>query len=73
MKTLEKIVLVVYSYIMLIISIILCLLVFGWLDIEIVMEIVNRAIIGETSGAIILGVSVIFILFSVKCIFFDSN
>ena len=36
MKFIEKITLIIYSNIMLILSIILCLLVFGWLDIGIV-------------------------------------
>ena len=73
MKFLEKITLMVYSSIMLIGSIILCLLVFGWLDAELVGNIITTAIVGETSSKIILGVSVIFILLSIKCIFFDSN
>ena len=73
MKILEKITLIIYSYLMLIISFILCLLVFGWLDIDIVGNVVRNIITGETSGNIILGFSVIFILLSVKCIFFDAT
>lgn len=73
MKILEKIALIIYSNIMLILSIILCLLVFGWLDIGIVGDIVTRIVQGETSGTIVLGVSIVFILLSIKCIFFDST
>lgn len=73
MKILEKITLIIYSNIMLIVSIILSLLVFGWLDIELVGSIVTKIIIGETSGKIILGLSVAFILLSIKCIFFDTT
>lgn len=73
MKILEKITLIIYSNIMLILSIILCLLVFGWLDIELVGNIVTRMILGETSGTILLGLSVVFILLSIKCIFFDTT
>lgn len=58
---------------MLILSIILCLLVFGWLDIGLVGEVVTNIIQGDTSGKIVLGVSVIFILLSIKCVFFDSS
>ena len=72
MKILEKITLIIYSNIMLILSVILCLLVFGWIDIDIFGNIVKGIIIGDTSGKIILGVSIIFILLSIKCIFFDS-
>lgn len=73
MKILEKITLIIYSNIMLILSIILCLLVFGWLDIELVGDIITKIIVGETSGTILLGVSVVFILLSIKCIFFDAT
>jgi hypothetical protein len=58
---------------MLILSVILCLLVFGWLDIGLVGNILTKIIMGETSSNIILGVSVVFILLSIKCIFFDST
>ena len=73
MKVIEKITLFIYSNIMLILSIILCLLVFGWLDMELVGGIVRKLIVGDLSGKIILGVSVLFILLSIKCIFFDSS
>ena len=73
MKILEKITLIIYSNIMLILSIILCLLVFGWLDIDLVGNIVVGAIAGETTSKVILGLSVVFILLSIKCIFFDST
>lgn len=73
MKILEKITLIIYSNIILILSLILCLLVFGWLDMGLVGNIVKALLIGETSSKVILGVSVIFILLSIKCIFFDSN
>ena len=71
MKVVEKITLFIYSNIMLILSIILCLLVFGWLDMELVGGIVRKLIVGDLSGKIILGVSVLFILLSIKCIFFS--
>ena len=73
MKVLEKITLIIYANLMLILSIILCLLVFGWLDIGLVGEVVTNIIQGDTSGKIVLGVSVIFILLSIKCVFFDSS
>ena len=73
MKILEKITLIIYSNIMLILSVILCLLVFGWLDIELVGDIVEQIILGDTTGKIVVGLSVIFILLSIKRIFFDST
>ena len=73
MKILEKITLIIYSNIILILSIILSLLIFNWLDISLVENIINSLIIGETSSKILLGLSVVFILLSIKCIFFDST
>ena len=73
MKILEKITLIIYSYVMLILSILACLLVFGWLEPELVGGIVNNILSGDISGKIVLGVSVVFILLSIKCIFFDST
>ncbi len=73
MKVLEKIALIVYSNIVLILSIILCLLIFGWLDMNLVGNIVTKVILGETSSKIVLGICVVFILLSIKCIFFDSE
>ena len=73
MKILEKITLIIYSNIVLILSIILCLLIFGWLDIGLAGDIVTKIILGETSSKVILGLSVVFILLSIKCIFFDST
>lgn len=73
MKILEKITLIIYSYVILILSIIACLLVFGWLDIDFVGNIISSAIVSDVWGKVILGVSVIFILLSIKCIFFDST
>ena len=73
MKILEKITLIIYSNIVLILSILLCLLVFGWLDAGLLGNIIKTLIVGETSSKIILGVSVLFILLSIRCIFFDST
>lgn len=73
MKILEKITLIIYSNIMLILSIVLCLLVFGWLDIGLVGDIITKIIAGETASKILLGLSIIFILLSIKCIFFDTT
>lgn len=73
MKVIEKIALIIYSNIILIISVISCLLVFGWLDIDIVQSLIKTLIISETSSKIILGVSIVFILLSIRCIFFDPT
>ena len=73
MKVVEKITLVIYSNIILILSIIACILVFRWLDINVVGSLMAALLLGETSSKIILGVSIVFILLSIRCIFFDPT
>ena len=73
MKFIEKITLIIYSNIILILSVIACLLVFGWIDIDVVQNLVKDLILYGTSSKIILGVSIVFILLSLRCIFFDPT
>lgn len=73
MKILEKIALIIYSNIILILSVIMCLLIFGWLDAGLVGDIITKIIVGETSSKVLLGTCIVFILLSIKCIFFDST
>lgn len=73
MKFIEKIVLNIYSIIMLVISLVLCLLVFGWVDIEIIGNMISKVLFNSVYSNIVLGVSVLFILLSLICIFFDSS
>ena len=73
MKILEKLTLILYANIILIISILLCVLVFGWLDINQVGYYIQQIIVGETSSKIVLGVCAVFILLSIRCIFFDKS
>ena len=73
MKFIEKVTLIIYSNIILILSVIACLLVFRWLDIDIVQGMVKDLFLYGTSAKIILGVSIVFILLSIRCIFFDPT
>ncbi len=73
MKILEKITLIIYSYVMLILSILACLLVFGWLDIELAVNIIKGIIASDIWSKVVLGSSIIFILLSIKSIFFGKT
>ena len=73
MKIIEKITLILYANIILILSIILCLLIFGWLDMETVANIVEKGLTQDPASKIILAISIIFILLSIRCIFFDPT
>ena len=73
MKFLERFTLVIYSLIILILSVITSLLIFNWMDFGTVTEMVNVLLTGTVSSKITLGVCVIFILLSIKCMFFDEK
>ena len=73
MKVLEKIALALFSAIILILSVITCLLIFGWLNLSTVNMIIYNMINNPTASNIILAISVAFILLAIKCIFFDSS
>ena len=73
MKILDRIGLALFSSLMLIISIIVCLMIFGWLSVDLVHQFVVMAINDSVSSNIMLGLSIAFILLAIKCIFFDSS
>ncbi|MCI9177109.1 MAG: alkaline shock response membrane anchor protein AmaP [Clostridia bacterium] len=73
MKILDRIGLALFSTIVLILSIILCLMIFGWLKVDFVHEIVTRMLENQICSNILLGLSCFFILLATKCIFFDSG
>lgn len=73
MKILDKIGLVLFSILILIASIIMCLIIFGWLDINLITDIVKQALADQVISNILLGLSIVFILLAIKCIFFDSS
>lgn len=73
MKILDKIGLIIFSNIVLILSIILCLLIFGWLSPETVYEITKIALNDPVTTKIVLGIAIAFIILAIKCIFFTSE
>ncbi len=73
MKFLEKFTLTVYSYIVLLLAVLMCFAVFNWVDINSLTNVISGMLQGVVASKIILAVSVIFILLSIKCIFFDSD
>lgn len=73
MKFLERFTLITFSLVMLILSVIVSLLIFNWMDFGTVTEMVEALITGSLSSKITLGICVVFILLSIKCMFFDEN
>lgn len=73
MKFLERFALIVYSFIILLLAVILSLLIFNWIDFDIVTAMLKALVTGDISSKITLGISIIFILLSIKCMFFDES
>ena len=73
MKLIEKISLALFSTLILIISVIFCLLIFGWLDINFMTEVIKLGIGDPVISKVILGLNILFILMATICIFFGSN
>lgn len=72
MKFLEKLTLTVFSVIMLILSLVLSLVVFGWLEISNIYYVIQYLISTPTATNITLTMLIIFMLLAIKCIFFPS-
>lgn len=73
MKFLDKVALVLFSNLILLLAVIICLLIFGWISVENVQAVLVYMLSHPTVANIILGVCVVFILLAIKCIFFDSS
>ena len=73
MKLIEKIILVIYSIIILILSFVFCLLIFRFLNVDIINNFIFQIVNNYILSIITVIISVIFILMSIKCIFFLSK
>lgn len=73
MKILERTALVLFSTIVLILSIIMVLLIFNWMNIELVNNGLEFIMSNSAISNITLGICTVFILLSIKCIFFDNS
>lgn len=73
MKILEKFVLILYSLIILIISVILCLVVFRVIDAETISNCIKMMLEDSATLIVVLAVAIICILLSIRCLFFRKR
>jgi len=73
MKALDRIILGIFSNIILIIGLIICLVLFGWLNLDILGMFTNKILANSIVSNIVLVVTIICMLLAVKCIFFISD
>lgn len=72
MKGLDKFNLILFSIIILVISLLICFLQFGWIDIISAYNGICSLVENSTVGNISLGLAIVLILLSIKSIFFNS-
>ena len=73
MKILDKIGLVVFSTIILLVGVVAILTIIGWMELELIIGSIELVITGEIASKITLGVSIVLILLAIKCIFLNSD
>ena len=73
MKKVSKLVLVLFSVIILLIGVAINLLIVGWLDYETAFSLIRRALSEDPSNKIILIFTELCMLFAILCIFLDSS
>lgn len=72
MKFLDKFNLILFSVLILLLSLIICLLSFGWLDLDLAIDGVSFLVQSSIASNTSLVIAIILILLAVKSIFFNS-
>ena len=73
MKIIERIAVILFSIIILIVSVFSILLLFGWASLDFLNEIIVSVLNNNSVYNTILAIAVICIILSIKCIFFSST
>ena len=73
MKILEKFVLILYSFLVLVISVVLCLVIFKIIDIETINNCIKYMLEDSTILITVLASSIVCILLSIRCLFFRKR
>lgn len=73
MKVLDKIAFVLFSSIILILSVLSCLVIFGWINPDVILLYVKAGLNNPVITNITLGALTVFILLAIKGIFFSSE
>ena len=72
MKGLDRFNLALFSLIVLVLSLLVCLLSFGWIPLDMALDTIKNVITNSVASNIALGVSIVLILLTLKSIFFNS-
>lgn len=73
MKFIDRMILCVFSVLVLLVSILSSLLIFGLIDVTGVYVFISNTLANQTNCNILLGLNIFFILLAIKGIFFESK
>lgn len=73
MKKLDKVILALFSVLIFLQSVLVICVIAGLINVNTVSSFAIMALEGETTSKIILGVEIVCLLCSIKCIFFDTS
>lgn len=73
MKIIDRIILSIYSLIILIESIISILLIFGWAKVESIVYLINDMLNNSVAYNTVFAISIVFIILSIKALLFNSS
>ena len=72
MKFLDKLGLVLFSIIIMVLAIVACIVAAGWLELTIVTDYLRYVISNDLPSKITIVVSIVLIIYAMRCIFFNS-
>lgn len=73
MKFIDKMILCVFSVIILLFAVLSCFFIFGWADVTTLYVMMTNILGDQTTCNILIGVNVVLILLAIKGIFFESG
>ena len=73
MKVLDRISLTIFSVLILFISVMLCILIFGWVSPDVVHDVTKVALNNPVTTNSVLAISIICVLLAIRSIFFSTD
>ena len=73
MKFIDRVILCIFSILILVFAILFSCVIFGWLDLTTIYILISNALQNQVTCNVLIGVNIVLILMSLKGIFFESN
>ena len=72
MKIIDRFNLALFSIRILAVSLVICILAFGWLDYNLAIDGITYVVTNDVGSKVLVGVAIVLILLAIKSIFFNS-